>query len=146
MHHSQLRRRFEDLGLEGLDFRLKEPATREAISAAETRLGVVFSEQMQMLYSVFDGLEVCDPPFSICSIQNLSIENSSLTFCICDHIHRLAFDTSRVNDAGQWFIVNPDTGFRVTYTLASFWSVHMWKWIERRTPIWRGIHDEPAST
>lgn len=35
---------------------------------------------------------------------------------------------SRINEAEQWDIVAAD-GFRVTLTMASFWSNRMWSWI-----------------
>src|SRR5688572_12690300 len=120
MHLDQLQRRFETLGQEGLEYRIASAASTEAIDAAEQRLGVTFPEQVRRFYSAFDGIEVLAPPFKLYPLDELEREGSLLEFCLCDQVHRLAFETGQVNEAGQWFIVNAETGYRITYTMASF--------------------------
>ncbi len=144
MHLDQIQRRFEKLRQQGLEYRIAPAASTEAIDAAEQRLGVKFPEQVRRFYSAFDGIEVLEPPFKLYALDELERDDSQLVFCLCDHVHRLAFKTGQVNDAGQWFIVNAETGYRITYTMASFWSIHMWSWIELGRPIWYDFHDETA--
>lgn len=144
MHLHQISRRFEKLAQNGLEYHLGPPATAAAIDAAESRLEVRLPEQVRRFYSAFDGLEVVDPPFKLFPLSELHRDGSLLEFCRCDGIHRLAFDTSQLNPRDQWFIVNADTGYRVTFTMASFWSVRMWSWIELGRPIWFDVHGEAA--
>ena len=49
---------------------------------------------------------------------------------------RLGFDLRRRNDAEQWDILNVDTGFRVTLTMASFWSNKVLAWVDKRRAVW----------
>jgi len=144
MHLDQIPRRFEKLRQQGLEYHLGSPASAAAIDAAEARLGVRFPEQVRHFYSAFDGLEVVDPPFRVLPLSELERDGSLIEFCRCDHVHRLAFDTSHLNPRDQWFIVNAETGYRVTFTMASFWSIRMWSWIELGRPIWFDVHGEPS--
>ena len=59
-----------------------------------------------------------------------------LHFATLNGNEQLYFDVSRINEAKQWDIVTAD-GFRVTLTMASFWSIRMWSWIEKMRPIWQ---------
>lgn len=145
MQLDQITRRFEKLGQQGLEYRIYPGASAEVIDAAERRLGATFPEQVRRFYGAFDGIEVLDPPFKLYALGELEREGSLLEFCLCDRVHRLAFDTSGINDAGQWFIVNGETGYRITYTMASFWSIRMWSWIELGRPIWYDFHGEAAA-
>ena len=145
MRLDQVQRRFETLGRRGLAYRIAPGASAEAIGAAERRLGVTFPEQVRRFYAAFDGIEILDPPFKLYALDEFEPEGSLLAFCRCDQVHRLAFDTGRVNEAGQWFIVNAGTGYRVTHTMASFWSIRMWSWIELGRPIWYDSHGEAAA-
>ena len=145
VHLDHIPRRLERLGREGLGYRIAPGASSEAIEAAERRLGVTFPEQVRRLYGALDGFEVLDPPFKLYSLAELERDGPLLEFCLCDHVHRLALDTGAINVAGQWFIVNAQTGYHITYTMASFWSIHMWAWIERCRPIWYDFHREEAA-
>ena len=145
MHLDHIQRRFEKLGQQGLEYRIAPAASTEAIDAAEHRLGVTFPEQVRRFYSAFDGIEVLDPPFKLYALEEMAREGSLLEFCLCDHVHRLAFETGQINHAGQWFIVNAETGYRITFTMASFWSIRMWSWIELGRPIWYDFHGETAA-
>ena len=142
MHLDQISRRLEKLRRQGVEYRLGPGAPAAAIDAAEARLGVTFPQQVRRFYSANDGLEVADPAFKIFALSELARDGALIEFSRCDHIHRLAFDTSQLNERDQWFIVNADTGYRITFTMASFWSVRMWSWIELGRPIWFDVHRE----
>lgn len=137
----QIRRRFDSLASSGLVYRLAPGATLEDIQTTEARLGLEFPEQIVSFWKAFNGLEVKDPPFKIMSLPEMNREAGLLTFSLCDRTVRMAFDVRERNQAGQWSIVNADTNYRVTLTMASFWSVHMWSWIIKRRPIWCDVHD-----
>lgn len=145
MHLDHIPSQLEKLGREGLEYRIAPGASCEAIEVAERRLGVTFPEQVRRFYGALDGLEVLDPPFKLYSLTELERDGPLLEFCLCDHVHRLALDTGSINVAGQWFIVNAQTGYHITYTMASFWSIRMWSWIKWRRPIWYDFHGEATA-
>ena len=143
MHLDQIPRRFAKLAAQGVTIRIGPGAPATAIDAIEARLEVRFPEQVRRLYSAFNGLQVADPPFEVFALSEMFRDDRALLeFCRCDHIHRLAFETSHLNERDQWDIVNADTGYRVTLTTASFWSIRMLTWIELRRPIWFDLHNE----
>jgi hypothetical protein len=123
----------------GLRVTLRTGAAEDTLNAAEDRIGHRFPAQVRAFYSQFDGLIVDDPPFEILPVDDLSLDDQSrIHFATADRIHLICFDCSSVNEAEQWDIVDADTGNHITYTMASFWSNKMWKWIDRRLEFWRG--------
>ena len=140
MHLDQVVQRFHSLAHKGLVYRLALGAASGVLHEAETRLGVKFPEQVTAFWSAFDRLEVEDPPFKILSVREMKREGELLVFGICDRSVRIAFDVSATNEAGEWFIVNAETGYRITFTMASLWSAHMWSWIVRHRPFWYDVH------
>jgi hypothetical protein len=141
----QIPRRLETLSRDGLGYNIAPGASPEALQATEIRLGVRFPDQVCLFYSAFDGFEVNEPAFRVLPLAEMERDGELLEFCRCDRIHRLAFDTSEINEAGQWFIVDAETGYRVTFTMASFWSVRMWSWIVLRRPIWYDFHGNQSA-
>lgn len=136
MRVDQIRRRFDSLGRKGLVYRLAPGATLEEIRTSEVRLGVEFPEQVASFWKAFNGLEVSDPAFEVFSLSETKRDGGLLIFCSCNRKVRIAFDVVAPNQAGQWSVVNADTRYRITQTMASFWSVHMWSWIIKHRPIW----------
>jgi len=145
MHLEQIPGRIEKLRHSGIECRIASGAAADVVQATEQRLGVTLPEQVFRFYSAFDGLTVAEPNFTVYALRDLEREGSLLHFCQCDHLHRLAFETASINTAEQWFIVNAETGYRITYTMASFWSVRMWSWIELQRPIWYDFHSETTA-
>jgi hypothetical protein len=140
MHLDQLVRRFDSLAREGLVYRLASGAGPGVLQESEARLALNFPEPVAAFWSAFDGLEVADPPFKILPLCELKREGKLMVFCLCDRLVPIAFDVSAINPAGQWTILNAKTGYLITYTMASFWAVHMWSWIAKRRPIWYDVH------
>jgi hypothetical protein len=140
MRLEQIPRRLHSFALKGLVYRLRTEATVEEIRVAEHRLNVEFSEQAASFWKAFDGLEVNDPKLVIVPLAELEREDARLIFCHCDKRIRIAFDISMRNQADQWTIVNADTGYEITLTMASFWSTHIWAWILKRRPFWYDVH------
>jgi hypothetical protein len=140
MHLDQIRRRFDSLARKELVYRLAPGATLEEIRTTEVRLGLEFPEEVANFWKAFNGLEVSDPPFKIMSLSEMNREADLLTFSLFDRTVRMAFDIRGRNVADQWSIVNADTNYVATLTIASFLSVHMWSWIVKRRPIWHDVH------
>jgi len=140
MHLDQVVSRFQSLAHKGLVYRLAPGAALSVLQEAETRFGVKFPGQVTAFWSAFDGLEVNDPPFKLLSVHEMKHEGELLVFGICDRSVRIAFDLTATNEAGQWFIVNAETGYLITFTMASLWSAHMWSWIVKHRPFWYDVH------
>lgn len=140
MRLEQLPHRFHSLALKGLVYRLTPGATVEEIRVAEHRLDLEFPEQPASFWKAFNGLEVNDPKLIIVPLAELEREGGRLIFCHCDRNVRIAFDTSTRNQVDEWAIVNADTGYEITLTMASFWSTHMWAWIVKQRPFWYDVH------
>lgn len=145
MRLDQMQPRLAELAEQGIQCRMAPGTSGETLDSAETRLGCRFPEQVRQFYRACDGLEVSDPPFKVYALSEMVREGPLLEFCRCDGVHRLALDTSMINEAGQWSIVNADTGYRITFTMASFWSIRMWSWIVKRRPIWYDLHAETTA-
>ena len=140
MHLEQVQLNFEKRRIaNGLEANLQPGVTHDALDAAEDRIGLKFPDQVRAFYSEYNGLRVDDPRFEILSLNRLSVDDQSrIQFATADDADRICFDCSCFNEAGQWDIIEPETGDRITYTMASFWSNKMWKWIDRRLRFWRG--------
>ncbi|MDP9380074.1 MAG: SMI1/KNR4 family protein [Chloroflexota bacterium] len=129
-----LRRREREWGLE---YSLGAPAPESAIQQAQRRLGVALPTQVERFYRYYDGLSAADPPLEVFPLERLAfVHRDRLRFAVVDGRHDLCFDVSGVNEAGQWDIVVAATGYRVTMTMASFWSNKLWAWIDQRRAIW----------
>ena len=114
-----------------------EPASVEQIAEAEQRLNIQIPAQIRMFYQHFNGLSVENPPFQILSLSQFNfISPNLLHFSTFDSQQKVCFDTSCLNEAEQWLIVFADNKYEITFTMASFWSNKIWKWLGSRQPIW----------
>ena len=122
----------------GLNFQVGKPAIETAIGAFENRNEIKIPEQIKWFYQKCNGLRIEDPPLDIESIENLDAdETGKIVFAIFDKMHRICFDISRTNAASQWDILNYDTGFVVTLTMASFWTNKIFAWLDNKRAIWK---------
>lgn len=137
MHLNHLIPQFQKRESQGtLAYRILLPATGEQIAAAEQRLSVSFPLQVKLFYQQLNGLHVDDPPLEILPLDRLEFDSKSrLHFATLDNCHSLYFATSFLNEARQWDILAAD-GYRVTLTMASFWTNKIWAWIDHRRKIW----------
>ena len=138
MYLEHVARKFERLQQQrGIVSSFGEPATETLISQVENNLGVSFPAKVTLFYNHFNGLHVEDPHVDIFPIEQMRfLFPNRLHFATFDHSNRVFFDTSQINDAGQWNILAED-GFRITLTMPSLWSAHLWGWVEWRRVIWR---------
>ncbi len=121
----------------GLDYSLGSSAAEYAIEQVQQHLGVALPPQVERFYRHYDGLSVREPPLKVYPLEMLAfVRPGRLRFATLDGRHDLCFDVSRVNEAGQWDIIVDATGYRVTMTMASFWSNKLWAWIDQRRAIW----------
>jgi hypothetical protein len=122
----------------GLKFQVGKPANESAIVAFEERSGIKLPQQVKWFYLVCNGLKVEAPPLEIKLIDDLKAdETGKIVFAIFDKKHRICFDASKNNTASQWDILNYDTGFVVTLTMASFWTNKVFAWLDKRRTIWK---------
>jgi len=114
------------------------PAASEEISEAELRLGVTFPDQVKWFYRACNGLKTFEPALKVLPLAELKIDpESQIEFAVIDNLHALCFDASHVNETGQWDIVNPESSFLVTKTMASFWSNKIFAWLDKHRTIWQ---------
>jgi hypothetical protein len=132
----QVSARLSELVANGLPIRIAPGAEPADLDRTEKRLGLTLPAQVVTFWKAFDGIRVDDPPFLLLPHSDFVVEDGLILFGRCDNSVPLAFDTRSPNEAGQWSIVNADSGYRITFTMASFWSAHMWTWIVKRRPIW----------
>lgn len=137
MHLNHLEKNFQKREKRGLIYKLNTPASGIVIEDAEDRMGVKFPDQVKMFYENCNGLNVENPALSIFAAESLETENGLIHFSIIDKKHKISFDTRTINDAGQWNIINENTGYLITLTLASFWSNKIWAWIDKQRTVWQ---------
>ncbi len=138
MHLDQVRKRFT--ALTSTVYLLNAGACETELRETENRLSLQFPAPVRTFWTFMNGLSVDDPPFEVLPLSKFSVDAGALVFARCNAEVRVAFDTRVANEAGEWSVINADTGYRITYTMASFWSVHMWTWILKRRPIWFDVH------
>lgn len=120
----------------GLKYELHAPMTRvdPAVALFDIRDSVPGS--LVEFYRFCNGFHVASPHLDVFGLDALQRDGDFLEFAIFDRSHCVAFDTTELNDAGEWDIINPATGFRLTHTLASFLTNKTWAWIDRQRPVW----------
>lgn len=126
-----------NLDRRALGYTIGTAAAETDILEAERRLGVVLPSQVRMLYQHFDGLSVEHPALQILALSQLTFLASDLLhFATFDKRYPVCFDTAGLNSAHQWSIVDAQSRQRITFTVASFWSNKIWKWLDAGQNIW----------
>jgi hypothetical protein len=138
MHLEQIPLEFQKLSeKDNLIYSLGKPASLNDILKAEQKLDVSFPTQIKLFYESCNGLRVEDPRLEILPLEQLHfVTPDKLNFATINGKHELYFDTSQINEAEQWDIVNRED-YLVTKTMASFWSNRIWAWIKTRREIWK---------
>jgi hypothetical protein len=122
----------------GLRIQVGKPAIESAIKAFEERNGIKIPQQVKWFYQKCNGLNVEDPALNIKPIENLNKDEADkIIFAIFREKHRICFDISKNNAASQWNILNYDTGFLITLTMASFWTNKIFAWLDNQRTIWK---------
>lgn len=91
------------------------------------------------LYCKLNSLQIINPrQFELLPIEKFKLLNNKyLHFANIDHTVMLGFDISQINEAGEWDIRNISNDFLVTYTLGSFLTTKIWRWINYGKEIWQ---------
>lgn len=121
----------------GLGYRIFKGVDNAELRFHESRLGIVFPDQVKLFYQANNGISVTNPPFEIFDIGSMLRDKSLIAFCKLNGVQTLSFDVSSLNDAGQWSIVNAETGYEVTKTMASFWANKMMAWLRKEREVWK---------
>jgi hypothetical protein len=118
-------------------YTLNPRSTSTDLESAELRLSASLPADIATFFHRFNGCLVPNPHVEILPLNLWTRASDSLVqFAWVDFSATLCFDTLCINDAGQWDIVCPGSRFRITHTFASLFTVHIWKWIDRRIPFW----------
>ncbi len=122
----------------GFKYKIGEPASDILISESERRLNVEFPHQVKLFYMCCDGITVETPALEILPLEKLIKDDSELIhFSTFDGKHKLCFETTNLNEADQWSIINCVSEYEVTLTMSSFWSNKIWAWIDKNRTIWK---------
>jgi len=121
-----------------VSYALGEPCQDKCLTDCENALRLKLPRQIKLFYKSMNGLIVEKPALAIRALDELEIDNKGLMhFAVFDNKHIIAFDTNSINNAEQWNIVNRDTGYLVTLTMASFWANKIWAWLISQRTIWK---------
>ena len=91
------------------------------------------------LYCKLNSLQIINPrQFELLPIEKFKLMNDRyLHFSNINHTKMLGFDISQINEAGEWDIRNISSDFLITYTLGSFLTTKIWRWINYGKEIWQ---------
>ncbi len=101
-------------------------------------------ESITNFYLTINSIKISSPRyFEILPVQELKIINQKyLLFSYIDETNKIAFDTSYKNSANEWDIVNIESDFVITKTLAGYITNKSLAWIDRGRKIWKEeLHD-----
>lgn len=116
---------------------IRDPIESQKIQDVEKVLNITFPDQIKQFYRACNGVKVLEPKLEILSIEKLNfLAPNKLLFAIVGS-RKLYFDTTQQNEAEQWSIKDYTSDYQVTFTMASFWSNKVWKWINYQKPIWK---------
>lgn len=86
------------------------------------------------MFVKLDHLEITKNMKSI-TFRILDIDDRYLQLATIGKIS-IVFDKSITNEAGEWNIINRETGFVITKTLSSFLHNKVWAWLDRSRCVW----------
>ncbi|AZZ98453.1 SMI1/KNR4 family protein [Pseudoalteromonas sp. R3] len=133
-----MNRRDIEINLKKLEssFALNDGLSVEELHETERNLGVVFPPQVANFYQCINGFSVKSPALVMHSAGNMVKHGSLIEFAVFNGSVPVAFDVSRVNSSGQWDVVNLNTKYVITLTMASFLTSRIWAWLSRGREVW----------
>ncbi len=117
-------------------YSMNDGITSAEVSEAEKDLELMMPDDIVCLYQSFNGFQVDKPMLELYAIKNLKNHNNLLEFAKFNGSEPVGFDYSEINQAGQWNIVNVNTNYVITLTVASFLTNQIWAWLHRSREIW----------
>ena len=113
----------------------------QEILKIEEELNIKFPNQIKNFYKACNGIQVLEPNLVVLPIEKLTfIDRNKLLFATVGKSKELYFDTKKLNVAEQWSIKTLGTDYQVTFTMASFWTNKVWRWLNYQKPIWEDEH------
>ncbi|MFP2897604.1 hypothetical protein [Corallococcus sp. 4LFB] len=125
-----------DVSLRDGGLMLGAPVAEDVLLSSERHLGVEFPAGVRLFYRAHNGLSVSTPALEIHPVEKLERRGELVRFARFSEGIEVAFRVDVRNEANEWTIVNAETGFVVTLTMASFWSNKVFAWLERGRRIW----------
>ena len=120
----------------GSAFILGRGASLEKIRETEAKLGINFPSEIVHFYETLNGLSVNSPKFELLSVEELQQKNELIIFGHFNGCIPVGFESSSINSAGQWNIVNSTNGYVITLTISSFLTNKIWAWLLRGREVW----------
>ena len=120
------------------EFKLESGADDSLIEQTQDRLGMQIPEKTKEFFKTFNGMTTRNPSLEILSIENWTKTAEGLIhFVTFDNAVKVYLDSTEVNQADQWTIVNPSQNYQITQSMSSFWSNKIWHWIKGQKEIWK---------
>jgi len=113
--------------------------TDNALESIESLVGSHIPRSAKEMYTAFNGVYIYKPrSFELLNTIDIELfDNRYLIFALMDKEVRICFDTSCINNAGEWDIINYNDKYLITKTLASFITNKVWAWIDRGRIVWK---------
>jgi hypothetical protein len=109
----------------------------EAEGTAVIKFGLEYPVQVMRFYSSIRSINITHPrEFEMLDPSVFSMPKAHRLVFSRINGREICFDTSKLNPAGQWDILNLETDFLITQTFASYISNKCWAWVERGREIW----------
>ena len=139
MHLETFTKRLAGLTSDNQDFNyhIGESLDSGTFQSIEQKLDIVFPAKVKDFLSAVNGLQTHNPAFEILDLNELRVEGNLIQFAIFDETIQICFKVDKYNNAGEWTIIEKETKFEITQTIASFWSNKIWHWLEKRHEIWK---------
>ena len=81
------------------------------IRESEVRLGINFPNEIIHFYETLNGLSVASPKFELLPVEELQRKNELIIFGHFNGCIPVGFESSSINSAKQWNIVNSNNGY-----------------------------------
>ncbi len=106
------------------------------VTLEPTDINIGIPTTILSFYGHVHSLKIFSPrSFEIFSMSEITWRGPFVSFSKINS-NSIGFDCRKINSAGEWDIVNLDTKFVITKTLASYLTNKMWAWINRGRLVW----------
>jgi len=113
----------------------KELSTNDFL-IIENKLDINIPTKIKEFYLAANGIHTRNPNFEIIEIDLWILYSKYIHFATFDNSAKIYFDTSNLNAANEWSILNIKTDYKITLSISSFWSNKIWHWLEHKRKIW----------
>lgn len=117
-------------------FSFGNPLQQAESKLTEDKLQIQIPPKTKAFITKVNGLRTTNPQFELIDLRIWEIKNGLIHFATFDRVHAVCFDTTEINNAGEWNIVNRDSGYVLTLSISSFWSNKIWHWLKHNLKVW----------